>query len=152
MSIPATLNGTVLISDGDLQGIEFGDGALNPYDRFRSIKPAATIDHGVYVYTGTFPVPLASALYHAHLADKQLSARHTNEAMNEAEIALRLAPASAPVETTYADVLAASGRSADAMDRYRAALRLAETVRPDLQSSVAEAAQKKISSLEQLTK
>ena len=39
MDVPPVIDGTVLISDGDLEGIEFGQGALNPYDSFRGKQP-----------------------------------------------------------------------------------------------------------------
>ncbi len=46
MAVPAEIDGPVLISDGDLEGIEFGAGALNPYDAFRGMRPTAVLDYG----------------------------------------------------------------------------------------------------------
>ena len=43
VTTPPEISGTVLISAGDLEGIEFGDGKLNPYDQFRRVKPTAVI-------------------------------------------------------------------------------------------------------------
>ena len=60
----------MLISAGDLEGIEFGDGQLNPYDQFWRVKPTAVIQHSVYVFDGTFAVPLAAALVEAKDASK----------------------------------------------------------------------------------
>jgi len=81
MQVPPVIDGTVLISDSDLEGIEFGDGVLNPYDGFRGIKPTAVIQHGVYVYSGRFPVPLAAALVEAHEAQKLAGEGRLKEAL-----------------------------------------------------------------------
>ena len=59
MDVPPVIDGTVLISDSDLEGIESGDGELNPYDSFRAMRPSAAIEQGVYAYTGRFSIPLA---------------------------------------------------------------------------------------------
>ncbi len=132
MKVPPVIDGTVLISDGDLEGIEFGDGPeLNPYDSFRGMKPAAVIDYGVYVYDGSFPVPLASALWKAHEAGKIGAA-----GVPLAEEAARLAPGSAVVEGQLGDSLMAAGRVSDGLAAYESALRDAETVRPDLQGDL----------------
>ncbi|WP_182275585.1 glycosyltransferase family 39 protein [Granulicella sp. 5B5] len=147
-AVPPVIDGTVFVSDGDLEGIEFGDGALNPYEVFRERRPDAVIDYGVDVYNGSFAVPLASALVTAHDADKRLSAGDKDGALALAEQAAGLAPESAPVEIELGDVLAALGRRDEALARYRAAMESAERVRPDLQASFIAAAQEKVHALE----
>jgi hypothetical protein len=47
--VPPVIDGLVLISDSDLEGIEFGEGPLNPYEQFRSLRPIAVIDYGIDV-------------------------------------------------------------------------------------------------------
>jgi tetratricopeptide (TPR) repeat protein len=147
-AVPPVIDGTVFVSDGDLQGIEFGDGALNPYEVFRERKPDAVIDYGVDVYDGSFAVPLASALVTAHDAGKRLSAGDKDGALALAQQAAGLAPESAPVEMELGDVLAALGRKDEALARYRMAMESAERVRPDLQAGFIVAAQGKIHALE----
>jgi hypothetical protein len=139
MTIPPVIDGTVLISDGDLEGIEWGDGALNPYDSFRGMKPTTVIEHGVYVYDGSFPVPLARALWEAHEAGK-LGAK----GVSLAEEAVRLAPGSAAVRMQLGASLEAAGRGQEARACYEAALESAESVRPDLQADLIQALQGKI--------
>lgn len=134
--IPATITGTVLISDSDLEGIEFGEGALNPYDSFRGIKPTALIQHGLFVYDGTFAMPLASALVHAHKADVLLSAGNLVEALSEAQAALALAPQSAQVQTAAGDVLLKTGDLSEARQHYEAAVQSAQEIEPALQSGL----------------
>lgn len=131
MNVPPVLDGTVFISDGDLEGIEFGDGALNPYDSFRGMKPTTVIDYGVYVYAGSFPVPLASALWKAHEAGKLGAA-----GVPLAEDAVRLAPWSAATQRQLADLLMLAGRKPEALGHYQDALRDALNTRPDLQADL----------------
>lgn len=148
-AVPPVIDGTVFISDGDLEGIEFGDGALNPYEVFRERRPDAVIDGGVDVYDGSFAVPLASALVTAHDADKRLSAGDKDGALALAQQAAKLAPESAPVEIELGDVLAALGRREEAKAAYERALFSAEAVRPDLQANLIADAQRKTHALEE---
>ncbi len=147
MKVPPEIEGTVLISAGDLEGIELGDGALNPYESFREIKPTTVIQHGVYVYDGRFAVPLAAALVEARDALNFAEAGNLQEALREADDAVRLAPGSETVQSAMGDVLVAAGRTAEALTHYEAALRNTETVRPDLQADDAEDLQSKIDKL-----
>ena len=147
MQVPPVIDGTVLISDSDLEGIEFGDGSLNPYDSFRTLQPTTDIQHGVYVYDGRFPVPLASALVEAHEAQKLVSAGKLQEAIEKAGEAAQLAPDSARVQAAFGDVLLANGNSAEALAHYNIALKNAQTIRPDLQAEFAATLRSKISQL-----
>ena len=139
--------GTVLISAGDLEGIEFGDGKLNPYEQFWRVKPTAVIQHSVYVFDGTFTIPLAAALWEAHEASDLVDAGNLNAALVKAEDAERLAPGSGQVVDTLGDVLAALGKKAEALAAYERALQIEETVRPDLQVEDADAIRAKIAKL-----
>jgi 4-amino-4-deoxy-L-arabinose transferase-like glycosyltransferase len=147
MQVPPVIDGTVLISDSDRTGIEFGDGALNPYDSFLRIKPNATIQHGVYVYTGQFPVPLAAALVEAHEAQKLISAGSMSAALQKANDAAKLAPESAHVQSILGDALVASSNPIDGLEHYRLALHAAQTIRPDLQAGIAADLNQKIDKL-----
>jgi hypothetical protein len=132
VTTPPVISGTVLISAGDLEGIEFGDGLLNPYDSFRKLKPTAVIQHGVYVYDGTFAMPLAAALVEANDASDLADAGKMEAAVAKAKDAVRLAPWSGQVHATLADVLLRDGKKAEALQAYETALGIEETVRPDL--------------------
>jgi len=132
VTTPPVISGTVLISAGDLEGIEFGDGPLNPYDSFRKMKPTAVIQHGVYVFDGTFAVPLAAALVEANDASDLADAGQMDAAVAKARDAVKLAPWSGQVHATLADVLLRDGKKAEALQAYETALGIEETVRPDL--------------------
>jgi hypothetical protein len=147
VTTPPVISGTVLISAGDLEGIEFGDGQLNPYDQFWRVKPTAVIQHSVYVFDGTFAVPLAAALVEAHDASKLADAGQTDVALAKAEDAVRLAPWSGQVQSTLGDVLLKEGKKAEALQRYETALRIEESVRPDLQVEDATGVRQSIAAL-----
>lgn len=152
MKVPPVISGTVLISAGDLEGIEFGDGKLNPYDQFWHIRPTSVIQHSVYVYDGTFEIPLAAALWEVHEASKISDAAKGDPvklkaAVTLAEDAARLAPGSGQVHDALGDVLAADNRKADALAQYKTALQIEQSVRPDLQVEDMTAIKKKIAGI-----
>ncbi len=134
MDVPREIDGTVFLSDSDLQGIEYGEGALNPYDSFHAIKSTAIIQHGLFVYDGHFSLPLARALDQAEKADTARYAKHLDDALVHAEQAVALAPRSVRTQSALADVLADQGRSAEARTHYAAALEIARTIEPELQA------------------
>lgn len=147
MDVPPVIDGTVLISDGDLEGIEFGEGALNPYDSFRGIKPTTVIEHGLWVYDGRFEVPLASALVQAQKAENLLGAGQKDAALVEARQAEQLAPNAVSVQTAMGDVLDAQGDLVGARMHYEAAIHDAETIEPALQADLVPGLQKKVADL-----
>lgn len=139
MDVPPVVEGAVLISDSQMEGVEFGDESLNPYDAFRGMKPVAVIQGGVNVYQGRFDIPLASALVEVRSSQEQKQLGHPEEALALAVHAAGLAPQSAIVQGNYADMLAASGLWQEAVDHYQTAEHLARVVRPDLQEDTQHA-------------
>ncbi|HMH15500.1 MAG TPA: glycosyltransferase family 39 protein [Edaphobacter sp.] len=65
MEVPKEIDGPVLISDDELEGLALPPGVPNPYAQFRSLKPSAIIDGGLFVYDGHFNVHLASEMVKA---------------------------------------------------------------------------------------
>jgi 4-amino-4-deoxy-L-arabinose transferase-like glycosyltransferase len=130
---PPAIDGPVLISAGDLSGFEFGGGALNPYEQFRQLKPAAVIDYSVFLFNGHFEIPLAAAISHTQRARNLLESKQLPEALAEAQQAVALAPDSVEPNATLGDVLAAMQRQEEARQSYEKALMLAKTVQPDFQ-------------------
>ena len=136
MQVPPEIEGTVLISESDLEGVESGDGALNPYESFRSLKPAAVIEDGVYVYQGRFAIPLASAWVDVRRSGELAKAGQPAAALAIAEQAVQLAAGSAFTQLNLADTLAAQGQWPEALQHYQLADQAARTVRPDLQEDL----------------
>ncbi|HYL83709.1 MAG TPA: tetratricopeptide repeat protein [Candidatus Angelobacter sp.] len=130
---PPTVQGPVLISAGVLSGFEFGPGALNPYEQFKSLAPTAVIDYGVFVFDGRFEIPLAASLGHSQKAEAFLAAKQLPEALEEAEQALSLAPNAVKPQALLGDVYRAMGRPQEARNHYQRALELAQTVEPEFQ-------------------
>jgi tetratricopeptide (TPR) repeat protein len=133
LQVPPTITGTILISDSDLAGIEFGDGSLNPYQSFRNLKPIAVIQDGVNVYQGTFAIPLASALVDVRDSNDLAKSNHPQLALDTANRAVALAPNSALTQLNLANILAAQNHWPEALLHYQQADTLTRTIRPDLQ-------------------
>jgi 4-amino-4-deoxy-L-arabinose transferase-like glycosyltransferase len=136
MQVPPVIDGTVLISDGVLEGVEFGDGKLNPYESFRGMKPTAVIQHGVNVYRGSFAVPLASALVAVRASGDLAKAGQMQAALDAANQAVQLAPDSATAQLNLAATLAGQAQWRSALEHYQAAETLARTIRPSLQADL----------------
>jgi hypothetical protein len=135
LNVPPHIDGPVLISAGVLSGFEFGPGALNPYEQFKSLTPAAVIDYSVFVFNGQFDIPFASALSHTQKAGVLLTAHRAPEALDEARQALALAPDSVTVNATMGKALDANGRPTEARIYYQKTLTLARTIEPQFQRS-----------------
>ena len=147
IDVPPEIDGPVLISDGVLTGIDYGQGALNPYEQFRTLRPTAAIQDGLFVYDGHFKVPLASAHAKAQNARKLLAEDRPSDALTEAEQAAALAPDSVPVQTTLGDILAKLHRPQEAQAHYQQALVSAQTIEPELQEGSVPMLKAKIAAL-----
>ncbi len=144
LNAPPAIDGTVLISAGDLSGFEFGAGSLNPYEQFKSLRPTAVIDYGVFVYDGHFEIPLAASISHSQKAQWLLESQRLPEALEEAQQAVALAPDAANPNALLGDVLSAMGRLNEARASYQKALTLAKTIEPDFQVGLAKELERKL--------
>jgi 4-amino-4-deoxy-L-arabinose transferase-like glycosyltransferase len=142
---PPEIDGPVLISAGCLSGWEFGPGELNPYEQFKSLKPTAVIDYGVFVYDGRFQIPLAASLSHSHKAQELLTANHLPEALAEAQQALVLAPNAVRPNALLGGIYSAMNQPAEAQAHYRRALELAKTIEPEFQRNWLATLEEKLS-------
>ena len=133
MNVPPVIEGTVLISESDLDGVESGDGAMNPYEDFHRVKPVAILQDGVYVYQGRFTIPLAASWYQVRLSRDLAKIGLTTESLQAAETAAALAPQSPRAQVQLADTLGAQGQWPGALQHYELARQALERQRPDLQ-------------------
>jgi 4-amino-4-deoxy-L-arabinose transferase-like glycosyltransferase len=145
LNAPPAIDGTVLVSAGDLSGFEFGAGALNPYEQFKSLRPTAVIDYGVFVYEGHFEIPLAASISHSQKAQWLLDSQRLPEALEEAQQAVALAPDAAKPNSLLGDILTAMGQTNEARAAYQKALTLAKTIEPDFQIELAQELERKLS-------
>ena len=133
IDVPATIDGPVLISSSNLSGLEFGPGSLNPYLQFKQLKPTAVIDRGVFVFDGKFDVPLASAISKVQKAGNLAQAKQLDEALQEAQAAVALAPDSIHTQLALGDILLELGQPQQARASYEKAFALAQTIEPEFQ-------------------
>jgi hypothetical protein len=127
---PPVIEGPVLISAGVLTGFELGSNVLNPYRDFQRLRPDAVIEHGVFVFNGTFRVPFASALGHVDRANDLLDRKQFEQALAEAQTAVTLAPEALPAQMALARVLTATHRTVEARCAYEHARNIAMTMEP----------------------
>jgi len=133
IDVPTTINGPVLISASNLSGVEFGPGSLDPYGQFKSLKPTAVIDQGVFVFDGKFDMPLAAAISKVQKARSLAEAKQLDQALQEAQAAVALAPDSIQTQLALGDILRALGQPEQARTAYEKALTLAKTIEPEFQ-------------------
>ncbi len=149
IDVPQTIDGPVLISASNLSGVEFGPGSLDPYGQFKQVKPTAMIDNGVLVFDGRFDLLLASALSRIQRARNHLAANQPEQALAEAEAAVRLAPDAVQVQLALGDVLGALGRVNESRAAYEKALQLAKTIEPEFQIRSLPDIEQKLANLKQ---
>ena len=133
IDVPRSVTGPVLVSASNLSSVEFGPGPLDPYGQFKLLKPTAVIDHGVFVFDGTFELALAAAISKVQRAYGLADAKQLDAALHEAQAAVALAPNSIQTQLAAGDILGQMGQPQEARARYERALELARTVEPDFQ-------------------
>jgi 4-amino-4-deoxy-L-arabinose transferase-like glycosyltransferase len=133
IGVPASIDGPVLVSASNLSGLEFGPGPLDPYGQFKLLKPTAVIDRGVFVFDGKFDMPLAAAISKVQKAQNLAQANQLDQALQEAQAAVALAPDSIRTQLALGDILLAMGQPQQARASYERALELAKTVEPEFQ-------------------
>ena len=139
--IPTTISGTILVSTTDIDGVYSGPGDLNPYAVFRDRKPDAVIANIIFVYHGTFDVPLLAAQTNATLAVLNLRMGKLPAAYDLAHTAAQQAPTSADVQEAYGEIALASGHIPEGRQAFATALHLAQTDHPEFQQYVVDAIQ-----------
>ncbi|HKS09037.1 MAG TPA: glycosyltransferase family 39 protein [Pyrinomonadaceae bacterium] len=133
IDVPRSINGPVLISASNLSGVELGPGSLDPYGQFKLLKPTAVIDRGVFVFDGTFDMPLAAAMSKAQKARNLAQANQLEQALQEVQEAVALAPDSIQTQLALGDILRELGQPQQARAAYEKALQLAKTIEPEFQ-------------------
>jgi hypothetical protein len=133
--ITPTVTGSVLISAGDLSGCEAPTGRVNPYVPFQSMKPAETIDYGVFVYRGTFDMRQAAALARAQNASQLLWKGDAAHALELAREAVAIDPQEMQSQMVLGDSAAALGQKDEARKAWESALGMARQLEPEAQPS-----------------
>ncbi len=132
--VPSTISGTFLVSSTETDGLLWGPDTLNPYQLFHDRTPDATIGNIIFVYRGTFNVPLLAAESNAAAATGLLRQGRLPEALALAQTAAQQAPDAADVNFVLGQTLLASGRIPEGQQVMAKALRLARANHPDYQT------------------
>ena len=134
--VPSTISGTVLVSSTETNGLLWGPDNLNPYQLFHDRVPDATIGNIIFVYRGTFNVPLLAAESNAAAATGLLRQGRLQEALALAQTAVQQAPDHADINFVLGQTLLASGRIPEGKQAMATALRLARADHPDYQADM----------------
>ena len=133
--IPPVVNGSVLLSAGDLSGCEWPSNRVNPIAQFQSLKPADSIGYAVFIYRGKFQINQAAALSRAQKAYELLGKGKPADAQALAREAVAIDPAEIISQAALGDISAAMGQKDEARKAWQAALASAKQMEPDAQES-----------------
>ena len=133
-NVPAVIDGTVLLSAGDLSGCEWPAASLNPYDAFRRAMPEETIGDSVMIYRGRFDMTQAAALSRAQNAMEATRKGNAAGAMALADEAIAIDPSSILGHEARGDALAAVARKQEAQQEWNTALKEARKLEPGAQT------------------
>jgi tetratricopeptide (TPR) repeat protein len=148
IDVPASVEGPILISAGNLSGFEFGPGPLDPFGQFKNLKPTAVIDDSIFVFDGKFDLPLAAAISKVQKAQNLVAAKQLDEGLREAQAAVALYPDSVDTQLTLGDILLQMGQTQSARASYEKAFQLAKTIEPEFQSRSIPGIERRLKSLD----
>ena len=123
---PDQVDGTLLLSDLTLSGIEWEPGELNPYHRFFNMTPAANIGGAILVYQGRLDFSEIVPAAHIARAMAMLGDNKPADALTEATAAVTLTPRSMRAHLVRGKSLAALGQTEEARRELQTALALAD--------------------------
>ena len=135
--VPGRINGTVLISAVDADGVLWGPGTLNPYGQFRDGSPAELIGHSVLVYRGEFDVPMVAAESHLSQVAMLLHMGRLDAAQKEVEAALAADPKSPSIQADAGGLLWKMGKVLEAQRAFAAAIEESARLSPDESKAIA---------------
>jgi tetratricopeptide (TPR) repeat protein len=121
-NVPPVINGTVLISAGDLSGCEWPAASFNPYDAFRGMRPDESLDHAVFVYRGHFDMHRAAAVALAENAIQAVWKGDASAALPMAQQAVSIDPTAIMGHLALGNALNGVGRKDDARREWQIAL------------------------------
>lgn len=130
---PASVQGTLLIGATQPAGVYWGPGDMNPYAQFMELKPARVLAGSILVFRGRFDLPAASAWSRLDRAWRLDLTSQMDEAIAEANTAVKLAPRMVYTHYTLGYLLAMVNQRAEALEEYETALHLARTDHPEYQ-------------------
>lgn len=147
LDTPPTIQGPVFFSHLSLTFYESGSSLLSPYREFMKLKPTAVIEHGVFVYDGTFEVPYAAAFDRAVRSGDLLEQHQPEQALAEAQSAISVAPDSMQSLMALGDAQKALQKKTEARITFEKALAIARVMEPTAQEVWIPRVQEKLAGL-----
>lgn len=147
LDTPPTIEGPVFFSHLSLTFYESGSSVLSPYREFMKLKPTAVIEHGVFVYDGTFQVPYAAAFDRAVKSGDLLGQHQPEQALAAAESAIAVAPDSVQGLMALGEAQKALQKNAEARVTFEKVLAIARTMEPTAQEVWIPRVQEKLAGL-----
>jgi tetratricopeptide (TPR) repeat protein len=98
----------------------------------------------VFVFEGKFEVPLVAAISKTQKAYNFLQAKELDQALQEAQGAVALAPESIQTHNALGDVLREMGQRQQARASYEKALELAKRIEPEFQTRSFQSIQERL--------
>ena len=123
--VPKDVNGTVLVSVAELQGLDWGPDGENPYQNLQEMSPVANLGGSILVFKGHVDLSRACGASNALKAAQLAASGRLNEAVDAATIAVQVAPNDWRGHWVLGDVLAAQKHKSKARAEYKIALSLA---------------------------
>jgi predicted membrane-bound dolichyl-phosphate-mannose-protein mannosyltransferase len=130
---PPVIQGPVFMSQSDLTGYEYGSNVLNPYRSFQKLQPTAIIEHGVWVFDGTFSMAHASAIDRIARARELMDTNLPEQALAEARSAVALAPDAIQALMGLGEIQKSLHQDSEARANFEKALAIAHTMEPTAQ-------------------
>lgn len=121
---PLSAEGTFVLSDLTISGIEWEPGKLNPYLVFQKTKPVDVIAGAMLVYRGAFDLSGVAAVTHIARSNNPRDSKPA-DALTEAQAAVELTPGSVRAHLALGRALATLARKAEARQQFETALSLA---------------------------
>jgi len=147
LDTPPVIHGPVFFSHLSLTFYESGSSQLSPYREFMKRKPDDIIEHGVFVYNGTFDVPYATAFDRAVKSAELLEQHQPEQAKDEAQRGVAVAPDSIQALMALGEAQKALQKNAEARATYEKVLALTRNMEPTAQEVWIPRVQEKLAGL-----
>jgi len=147
LDTPPTIQGPVFFSHLSLTFYESGSSLLSPYREFMKRKPDDVIQHGVFVYNGTFDVPYATAFDRAIKSGDLLEQHQPEQALAEAQAGVAIAPDSIQALMALGEAQKALQKNAEARATFEKVLAITRNMEPTAQEVWIPRVQEKLAGL-----
>ena len=147
LDTPPVIQGPVFISHLSLTFYESGSSLLSPYREFMKMTPTDVIEHGVFVYDGTFQVPYAAAFDRSVKTGDLLEQHQPEQALATAQSAIAVAPDYMMAVMALGNAQKALHKNAEARVTFEKALGIAHTMEPTAQEVWIPRVQEKLTGL-----